>query len=219
MIQSYAAAVTAANEDKEKIVDVLWIVLKKTKTGASYLSIVFMSLGILRDHVVGIDQADFRTILVHLNCLAGPWTIEVRDGLITLPMRMFRRLTKVRIMGVGVQTDAMEVVDMLKNFGSFEENFQIKETRYFEGADMSKLTIKKKMLKGVKDGDREVQMYIIRAIPSFCLLENGKRVRVWYPARPITCARCHQGIRGCKGGGNAAKCEKNGREQVPLAYW
>ena len=47
-------------------------------------------------------------------------------------------------------------------------------------------------------------------------LPNGKKVRVRYPAQPITCARCHQGIRGCRGGGNAAKCEKKGGKQVPL---
>ena len=162
VVQSYAAAVTNAETENEKIVDVLRIVLKKTKTGASYhlkpkekAKLVFIRLGIPRNHVVGIDQADFRTVLVHLNCPAGPWriahSIEVRDGLITLPMRMFRRLTKVRVMGVGVQTNDMEVVDMLKHFGTFEDTFQGRETRYYEHADMSKLTMEEKMLKGVKE--------------------------------------------------------------------
>ena len=99
-------------------------------------------------------------------------------------------------MGVGVQTNEMEVVDMLKHFGTFEDTFQVRETRYYEHADMSKLTMEEKMLKGVKDGDREVQMYISRAIPSFCLLENVRRVRVRYPAQPVPGPRCHQGIRG-----------------------
>ena len=88
-------------------------------------------------------------------------------------------------MGVGVKTNEMEVVDMLKHFGTFEDTFQVRETRYYEHADMSKLTMKEKMLKAVKDGDREVQMFISLAIPSFCLLENGRRVRVRYPAQPV----------------------------------
>ena len=100
-------------------------------------------------------------------------------------------------MGVGVQTNEMEVVDMLKHFGTFEDTFQVRETRYYEHDDMSKLTMEEKMLKGVKDGDREVQMCISRAIPSFCLLENGRRVRVRYPVQPVPGATCHQGIPGC----------------------
>ena len=54
-------------------------------------------------------------------------------------------------MGVGVQTNEMEVVDMLKHFGTFEDTFQVRETRYYEHADMSELTMEEKMLKGVKE--------------------------------------------------------------------
>ena len=42
-------------------------------------------------------------------------------------------------------------------------------------ADVSKPTFEEKMLKGVKDRDREVQMYFNGAIPSMCLLKNGRR--------------------------------------------
>ena len=230
---SYAAAISGeSNTNSEEVVDVLRIVLKKTKPNASFhlkpkekAKLVFMTLGVPRTHVVGIDQCDFRTIIVHMNCSAVPWriahSVEVRDGLITLPMRMFKRLTKVKLMNVGVQTSNIDVVNMLKKFGTFEETFEVKETRYYEDVyDVSNLTMEEKMLKGVKDGNREVKMYIKKNIPSFCLLENGRRVRVRYPAQPVTCARCHQGIRGCKGGANAAKCEKKGGAQVPLEeFW
>ena len=230
---SYAAAAgDRSNTNSEEVVDCLRIVLKKTKPNASFhlkpkekAKLVFMTLGVPRANVVGIDQCDFRTIIVHMNCSAVPYriahSVEVRDGLITLPMRMFKRLTKVQLFNVGVRTDNMDVVNMLKKFGTFEESFEVKETRYYEDVqDDSKLTLEEKMLKGVKDGNREVKMYIKKNIPSFCLLENGRRVRVRYPAQPVTCARCHQGIRGCKGGANAAKCEKKGGEQVSLEdFW
>ena len=102
---------------------------------------------------------------------AVPWriahSVEVRDGLITLPMRMFKRLTKVKLMNVGVQTSNIDVVNMLKKFGTFEETFEVKETRYYEDVyDVSNLTMEEKMLKGVKDGNREVKMYIKKNIPN-----------------------------------------------------
>ena len=140
--QSYASATAAANNNRDKVVGVLRIVLKETKAGASYqlkpkekADLVFMS-DIPRTHGVGMDQADFRTILVHLTCLAGPWriahSIEVRDGLITLLMRRFQRLTNVRVVGVGGKTNEMEVVEMLKYFGTFEETFEVRVSRYYE---------------------------------------------------------------------------------------
>ena len=79
---------------------------------------------------------------------------------------------------------------------------------------------KRKLLLGIKNGDVETKMYIDKHIPSFCLLPSGRKVRVRYSAQPVTCARCHQGIRGCRGNANAAKCEKAGGKAVPLAeYW
>ena len=138
----------------------------------------------------------------------------------TLPMRMFKRLTKVTVMGVGVRTDPSEVIEMLGHFGTFEDNPEVREKTYFEKADLNKLTIEERMMRGVKNGDREVSMYITKHVPSFALLPSGKKVRVRYAAQPITCARCHQGMRGCKGGGNAAKCQKKGGTQVSLAdFW
>ena len=111
--QSYASATAAANNYRDKVVGVLRIVLKETKARASYqlkpkekAELVFMSLDIPRTHD-GMDQTDFRTILVHMTCLAGPGriahSIEVRDGLIILRMRMFQRLTNVRVVGVGAR--------------------------------------------------------------------------------------------------------------------
>ena len=205
---TYASAVTS-NEETDEIVDVRRIVLKKTKPGANYHlkdwergRLVFMKLGIPRDKVVGIDSEDFRTIRVHMNSAAAPWkiahSIEVKDGLITLPMRMFRRYTKVVVKNAGVDTDPSTITQM---------------RRYFENADLSKLSLEEKMMRGLKTGDFEVQMFITKSIPSFAMLVTGKRVRVQYPSQPATCGRCMQGIRGCKGGANAAKCEKNGGEK------
>ena len=92
-------------------------------------NLVFTKLGVPRNNVIGIENEDYRTILVTTNCPAYEWriahSIEVRSGLITLPMRMFKRLTKVTIMGVGVWTDATEVVGMLGHFGTFEDSFEV----------------------------------------------------------------------------------------------
>ena len=183
-----------------------------------------MQLGVPRDNVIGIDQEDFRTIKVHLNCAAAPWkiahSIEVKDGLITLPMRMFRRCTKVLVMNAGVETRPIEVTRMLSHFGHFGSPVQIRELTYFENADVSKLSLEEKMMRGLKTGDFEVEMFITKNIPSFAMLESGKRVRVKYPAQPATCGRCMQGIRGCKGGANASKCEKKGGEKIDFVnYW
>ena len=226
---TYASAVTS-NEETDEIVDVLRIVLKKTKPGANYHlkdwergRLVFMKLGIPRDKVVGIDLEDFRTIRVHMNSAAAPWkiahSIEVKDGLITLPMRMFRRYTKVVVKNAGVDTDPATITQMLSHFGHFGDLVQIKERMYFENADLSKLSLEEKMMRGLKTGDFEVQMFITKSIPSFAMLVTGKRVRVQYPSQPATCGRCMQGIRGCKGGANAAKCEKNGGEKLDFNNW
>ena len=230
VVQSYASACNVSVNDHDEIVDVLRIVLKKTKPGANYFlkpkekaKLIFMQLGVPRHNVIGIDQEDFRTIKVHLNCVAAPWkiahSIEVRDGLITLPMRMFRRYTKVLVMNAGVETRPIEVTKMLSHFGSFGDCVEVRELTYFENADVSKLTLEEKMMRGVKTGDFEVQMFITKNIPSFAMLESGKRVRVKYPSQPVTCGRCMQGIRGCKGGANAAKCEKKGGEKLDFANW
>ena len=97
---------------------------------------MFMSLDSPRTHGVGMDQADFRTILVHLTCLTGPWriahSIEVRGGLITPLMGRFQRLTNVRVVGVGGKANEIEVVEMLKYFGAFEETFEDRVSRYYE---------------------------------------------------------------------------------------
>ena len=230
-VQSYAQAASSESSGEHTvIVDVLRIVLKKTKPGANYYlkhkekaKLVFMQLGVPRHHVVGIDQEDFRTIRVHMNCAAAQWkvahSIEIKDGLITLPMRMFRRLTTVTV-SAGVDTRPIEVTTMLNHFGTFETMIDYKLKSYYEDADISKLTLEEKMMRGVRNGDIEVKMFIKKHIPSFALLGSGKRVRVRYPAQPVTCARCHQGIRGCRGGANAARCEKKGGVQVPLQdFW
>ena len=233
-VTTYAqVANSPAQEDNSRkaIQDVLRIVLKKTEAGASYhlkdkerANLVFVKLGVPRENVIGIEMEDFRTVLVTTNTPAHEWrvsfSIQIRSGLITLPMRMFKRLTKVTIMGVGVRTDPSEVIEMLGHFGTFEDNPEVREKTYFEKADLNKLTIEERMMRGVKNGDREVSMYVTKHVPSFALLPSGKKVRVRYAAQPITCARCHQGMRGCKGGGHAAKCEKKGGAQVALAdFW
>ena len=227
---TYAAALTSSG-DKDKIVDILRIVFKKTKPGANYYlkdkekaKLVFMMLGIPRENVVGIDREDFRTIRVHMNCASAPWkiahSVEIKDGLITLPMRMFRRYTKVTVMNAGVESDPGEITEMLGHFGHFGDYIQIKECTYFENADLSKLTLEERMMRGIKNGDFEIQMFITKNIPSFAMLKTGKRVRVRYPAQPATCGRCMQGIRGCKGGANAARCEKKGGEKIDFEnYW
>ena len=59
-----------------------------------------------------------------------------------------------------------------------------------------------------------------RNIPSYCLWENGRRVKVEYPGQSFTCARCHQVSKGCKGNGNASRCKKAGGHRVKLQdYW
>ena len=223
------AQVAGTEPVDEEVKDILRIVLKKTEKSATfYLShkekanLVFMKIGIPRDNVVGIDQADFRTIRVYLNCEAGPYkvahSIQVKDGLVTLPMRMFRRLTKVLVQRVGVTTDKNEVTEMLEMFGSIEERPH--ECTYYEGADMANMSMEEKMMRGIKNGDVTVKMYITKHIPCFAILPGGGKVKVKYPAQPVTCARCHQGVRGCKGGASAAKCEKAGGKALPLTeFW
>ena len=226
---SWAQQVQRETTGCTAIIDVLDIVLKKTEKSASFYlhhkekaNLVFFKLGIPRDKVVGIDQEDFRTIRVHLNCAADQYkvahSIQVRDGLVTLPMRMFKRLTKVKIDRVGVGTDPDEVKSMLSHFGHTEGTPT--ECTYYQDADLSKLTMEEKMMRGVRNGNMEATMYITKHIPSYALLPSGRKVRVRYSAQPVTCARCHQGIRGCKGGANAAKCEKAGGKAVPLSdFW
>ena len=223
------SAVVSQEPENDTVKDILRIVLKKTdKSATFYLSnkekahLVFIQVGIPRDRVIGIDQADFRTLRVYLNCDAGPFkvahSIQVKDGLVTLPMRMFRRLTKVLVQRVGVDTDKSEVTEMLEMFGSIEE--PPRECTYYEGADLSKLTMEEKMMRGVKNGDVTVMMYVTKHIPCFAILPGGGKVKVKYPAQPVTCARCHQGVRGCKGGASAAKCEKKGGKALPLTeFW
>ena len=114
------AAVTSAQDPTKVHVDHLRIVLKKTEPGASFhlkdkekANLVFTKLGVPRDNVVCIENEDYRTILVTTNCPAYEWriahSVEVRSGLITLPMRMFKRLTKVVIQNVGFMTGTLKL--------------------------------------------------------------------------------------------------------------
>ena len=176
------ADVAATNKD-DTVVDILRIVLKKTeKSGSFFLSdveksrLVFRQLGVSNSDVVGIDQEDFRTIRVHLTCPAEGYKIahslQVKDGLVTLPMRMFRRLTKVFISRVGVRGDVAEVEEMLGHFGSVEETIRWR-TYYNSHQNPSLLTEDEKLLLGIKTGDVETKMYIESHIPSFCLLPSA----------------------------------------------
>ena len=77
------------------------------------------------------------------------------------------------------------------------------------------------MMKGIKSGDATVRMFISKPIPDFCLLPKARSSNsIQRPA----CEMCTMlpRIRGCRGNGNVAKCEKaedNGKA-VPLAeYW
>ena len=77
------------------------------------------------------------------------------------------------------------------------------------------------MMKGIKSGDATVRMFISKPIPDFCLLPKARSSNsIQRPA----CEMCTMlpRIRGCRGDGNVAKCEKaedNGKA-VPLAeYW
>ena len=224
------ASVAATDAEEDVIRDVLRIVLKKTDKSASFFlsdkqkgKLVFQQLDIPKEKVIGIDMEDFRTIRVHMNTWAEPWkiaySIQVKDGLVTLPMRMFRRNTKVRIQRAGVGTSKTEITEMLSHFGTIEED--VHWCTYFEDhPHPNTLSEEERMMRGIKNGEATVRMFISKPIPSFGLLPNGRKVRVKYNAQPTTCARCHQGIRGCKGNANAAKCERAGGQSVPLAeYW
>ena len=226
---NYAEA-AASDPGPNEVVDILRIVLKKTDKSASFYlhhkqkaRLIFRELDIPREKVIGIDQEDYRTIRVHMNTFACPYkvahSIQVKDGLVTLPMRMFRRLTKVKIQRAGIGTEKKEITDMLEHFGTVEEDV-IWNTYYDDHPHPNTLSEDEKMMLGVRSGDATVKMYVSTHIPSFALLAGGRKVRVRYNPQPVTCARCHQGIRGCKGNANAAKCEKAGGKAVPLAeYW
>ena len=223
-------AEAASERQTPMVVDILRIVLKKTEKSASYYlkhkekaRLIFRELGIERKHVEGIEQEDFRTIKVHLNVPADGYkiahSIHVKDGLVTLPMRMFRRLTKVKVHRVGLLCPEEDIREMLSHFGTVEEPITW-STYYDDSKELHKLSEDEKLMLGIKSGDIETKMFIHKHIPSFGLLPNGRKVRIRYMSQPVTCARCHQGIRGCRGNANAARCEKAGGKSVPLAdFW
>ena len=232
MEQTYSSATAGDSSQNKKIVDVIQIVLKKTRKEASYYlghrdkaKLVFFLLKIPRNIVVGIDQADHRTLRVFCTENADKWrvahSITVKEGIITLPMRLFKRLTTVKVQWAGIEINEQMVVDMLRKFGTFhQEPVEVHKCKYFEKVPEDKLSMEEKLMVGLETGDKEVQMYVHRQIPSYGLLENGRRVRIDYPAQAQTCSRCHQGIRGCKGKANAAKCEKAGGPLIPLEeHW
>ena len=227
--RTFADAAASAGTDSE-VKDILRIVLKKTDKSANFFVsdkqkgyLVFKLLDIPKEKVVGIDQEDFRTIRVHLNTWSEPYkvaySVQVKDGLVTLPMRMFRRNTRVRIQRAGIGTDKDEITEMLSHFGTIEED--VHWCNYFEDhPHPNTLSEEEQMMRGIRSGDATVRMFISKPIPNFCLLSSGRKVRVRYNAQPVNCARCFQGIRGCRGNGNAAKCEKAGGKAVPLAeFW
>ena len=225
---TYSSAAAGSGSESNEIVDIINIVLKKTKQGVSYYlghkekaNLVFFLLKIPRAAVVGIDQSDHRTIQVYCREKADRWrvshSIQIKEGLITLPMRMFKRLTNVRVQWAGVKTSDEEIIEMLRKFGTFQQDPPpVKKCTYYETADEDKLDIQERMMLGLENGDKEVQMFINKHIPSYALLPKGRKVRVWYNIQPATCSRCGQGIRGCKGKANAAKCQAAGGKQIPL---
>ena len=112
-----------------------------------------------------------------------------------------------------------EIRDMLSHFGTIEEDIHW-STFFDDYPHPNTLSEMEKMMRGIKNGDATVKMFISKQIPSFGLLPGGRKVRIKYNSQPATCARCQQGIRGCKGNANAAKCEKAGGKAVPLTeYW
>ena len=206
--------------------DILSIYLKEDYPGSKpsfYINekqksrLVFKLLGIPRENVVAIDNGEYRCIKVKLKNVSADRfrtasSLWVKEGVVTYPMKTVKRPVRATVKWAGIEDDINDqVVQMLSNFATIESGpvMDVFKAGAEDDEDVQ-------MLNGIENGDRIVEIIPNRNIPSYCLLENGRRVKVEYPGQSFTCARCHQVAKGCKGRGNASKCEQAGGHKVKL---
>ena len=197
---------------------------------AEMSKLVFTHLKIPSDNVITIEQGKMNEIWVHtkginVNDYKVPAQIKVKEGVYTMPMRAFRRPVKVSVDWARFKTPDECIIKMLSNFGEVVDG-KVYDHFHLEGTAISKCTEEEKLIKGKPNGNKWCHLFMDRDIPSYGLLqgpdanEDPWRVRIHYGRQPTTCARCHQGRRGCRGGANASKCKKNGGKAVDFEdFW
>ena len=192
--------------------------------------LIFTHLKIPSDNVITFEQGKMNEIWVHTKGInvddyKVPAQIKVKEGLYTMPMRAFRRPVKVSVDWARYKTPDACIIKLLSHFGEVADG-KVYDHFHMEGTPVNKCTEEEKLIKGKPNGNKWVHLFMDRDIPSYGLLEGPDenedpwRVRIHYGRQPATCARCHQGRRGCKGGANASKCQKKGGKAVDFEdFW
>ena len=172
--------------------------------------------------VISIESCDFEQIRIELK----PWVdveklktstaIQIRPGLKVQPMKELKRTTRVKVCWVKLSVPDEEIVKTLELFGKVEGRvehltFEINEEESKDG-DLHQL-------KGIKSGERAVEIELARNIPSYVKIA-GKRARIWYPGQNFTCGRCYKSFRSCPGKADRRECLRlKGKERDFEEFW
>ena len=194
-------------------------------------TLVFKTLKIPKDNVITFEQRrmneiDVHTIGIDPEKYKVAMQIKIKDGLYTMPMRAMRRPTKVSVDWVGYLTPDSCFLKLMSYFGEVVDG-KVYHHLHLENKPLNKCSEDEKFIKGKPNGNKWAWVYLDRDLPSYGLMEpedstkdDPWRVRIHYQRQPETCARCHQGRRGCRGKANAKKCrDKKGPKIDFEDYW
>ena len=194
-------------------------------------TLVFKTLKIPKDNVITFEQRrmneiDVHTIGIDPEKYKVAVQIKIKDGLYTMPMRAMRRPTKVSVDWVGFLTPDSCFLKLMSYFGEVVDG-KVYHHLHLENKPLNKCTEDEKFIKGRPNGNKWAWIYLDRDLPSYGLMEpedsskeDPWRVRIHYQRQPETCARCHQGRRGCRGKANAKKCQEKKGPKIDFEdFW
>lgn len=172
--------------------------------------------------VISIESCDFEQIRIELKPhvdiekLKKSTAIQIRPGLKVQPMKEMKRTTRVKVCWVKLSVPDEEIVKTLEIFGKVEGRV---EHLTFDISEEESKDSDLHQLKGIKSGERAVEIELGRNIPSYVKIA-GKRARIWYPGQNFTCGRCYKSFKSCPGKADRRECLRlKGKEKDFEEFW
>ena len=183
---------------------------------------MFRKLGLKPNQVIGIESCNFEQIRIEVKQevdvekFQTSVAIQIRNGLKVKPMKELKRTTRVKVCWVRSDVPNKEVIDTLSLFGKVVGEPQ---DLYFELTEEEERDSDLYGLKGIKSGERAVEIELLKNIPSYVKIA-GKRARIWYPGQTFYCGRCYKTFKQCPGKADRRECLRlKGKEKDFEEFW
>lgn len=186
--------------------------------------LMFRRLKLEPHQVIGIESHNFEQIRIEVKPdvdidrppIKTTVAMQIRAGLKVMPMMELKRTTRVKVCWVPSDVPNQAIIDTLSIFGKVSGQ---PTDLFFELTEEETKDNDLYGLRGIKSGERAVEIEIIKNIPSYVKIA-GKRARIWYPGQNFTCGRCYKSFRSCPGKADRRECQRlKGKERDFEEFW